>query len=123
MPNSVAALDWTCGRCEVTASWMAGTERPDLPVNWIAEGDEVYCLGCRRDLAAEAGVAELDDDAPAELRQKTGSHARIEFEISRDPTRADNRIAKSCRTSVIAVRNARKRLGLVARPPRTTDAL
>jgi hypothetical protein len=117
-----AAPEWTCGRCEVTVSWMPGAETPDLPMNWVDDGVDMYCLGCRRDLAAEAGVAALDDDAPADLRQKTSSQARIEFEITRDPERPDNRIAKSCRTSVITVRKARERLGLKARPPRTTDA-
>jgi hypothetical protein len=101
---------------------MPGAEVPDMPVNWVAAGEDLFCLGCRRDLAAEAGVASLDADAPADLRQKTSSKARIEFEITRDPDRPDNRIAKSCSTSVITVRKARERLGLKARPPRTSDA-
>jgi hypothetical protein len=38
------------------------------------------------------------------------SHARIEFEIKRDPSREDNRIAKAVGTSTFAVRKARARL-------------
>ncbi|MDP9189432.1 MAG: hypothetical protein M3O25_09315 [Actinomycetota bacterium] len=121
MPEQLTATSWTCRRCEVTVSWMEGTERPALPPSWVAEGEEIYCLGCRRDLAGEAALLELAEDAPADQRQQRRSHARIEFEIGRDPSRPDNRIAKSCRTSVIAVRKARQRLGLAARPPRPTD--
>ena len=72
-------------------------------------------------MAGEAGIAHLAEDAPAEARQKGRSHARIEFEIGRDPSRPDNRIARSCRTSVIAVRKARKRMGLDQRPPMPSD--
>ena len=122
MSEATVAPEWTCGRCEVTVSWMPGTEAPDLPGSWIDNGEGLFCLGCRRDLAAEAGVAHLEADAPADLRQKTSSRARVEFEITRDPERPDNRIAKSCSTSVISVRKARERLGLKARPPRVSDA-
>jgi hypothetical protein len=122
MPEQLAKMDWTCGRCEVTASWMAGTERPELPANWSLIDGEPLCLGCRRERAAETALEALDDGAPALERQQSQSHARIEFEIQRDPDRPDNRIAKSCRTSVIAVRKARERLGLNARPPKPSDA-
>jgi len=115
-------MEWTCGRCEVTASWAAGTDRPELPLNWVTQGKEVYCLGCRRELAAEEGIAGLDEESSAEERRKLRSHARIEFEISREPDRADNRIAKSCHTSIATVRKARERLGLTERPPSPADA-
>lgn len=118
--TSEAATDWTCGRCEVTASWMPGTERPEVPLNWAVEGDEIFCLGCRREIAAEAGVEGMEE-ASLEDRRKLRSHARIEFEISREPDTPDNRIAKACHTSVIAVRRARERMGLNARPPKPTD--
>jgi hypothetical protein len=110
-----AATSWTCERCEVTTSWMAGSEPPPgLPENWVSEGGVLYCLGCRRELAGEAGVESLGEDAPLQDRQKGRTHARIEFEIGRDPERPDNRIARTCRTSVIAVRKARERLGIAA---------
>jgi hypothetical protein len=121
MPE-LAAKDWTCGRCGVTASCMPGTERPVLPLNWAKDGDEIYCLGCRRELAAEAGLEGLAGDATLEERRVGKAHARIEFEIGREPDRPDNRIAKSCHTSVVAVRKARQRLGLHARPPSPSDA-
>ena len=109
------ALDWTCGRCEVTASWMAGTERPDLPNGWATEDGQVYCLNCRRERAAE--LAEIGDDVPVAEAQKIRARAKVEFEILRDPSRPDNKIAKSCRTSPIAIRKARLRIGVPA-PPR-----
>ena len=121
MPE-LAAKNWTCGRCGVTASWMAGTERPEVPLNWAKDGDEIYCLGCRRDLAAEAGLAGLAEDATLEERRVQRSHSRIEFEIGRDSDRPDNRIAKACHTSVVAVRKTRERLGMNARPPSPSDA-
>lgn len=95
---------------------MKGIARPALPSGWVADGVEVYCLGCRRERAGEAGVLELADDAPVDERQKKAHHARIEFEIKRDPDRPDNQIAKACRTSTPAVRKARERIG-VPRPP------
>lgn len=118
MSEQTAALDWTCGRCLVTASWMAGTIRPDLPKGWVSEEEEVYCLNCRRERAAEAGLPESSEEMPAAERQKIRSHARVEFEIKRDPDSPDNRIAKACRTSVVAVRKARVRIGVPAPPPR-----
>ena len=54
--------------------------------------------------------------APAAERQKLRSHARIDFEVKRDPERPDNLIAKSCHTSIIAVRKARARLGIPPGP-------
>ena len=107
-------IDWTCGRCQVTASFMAGTVRPALPKGWIAEDDEVYCLFCRRERAAEA--LDISDEVPTAERTKMRSHARIEFEIRREPETPDNRIAKACRTSVVAVRKARARIGVPAAP-------
>jgi hypothetical protein len=112
LPEQVAAMTWTCARCEVTTSWMDGTQRPVLPANWVEENGEAYCLGCRRELAGEAGLAALPDDAPIAERQKVNSAARIDFEVRRDPTRANGKIAQACRTSIPAVRKSRERLGL-----------
>ena len=114
MPDTATA-DWTCARCEVTVSWMAEVERPELPATWAEEGGELYCLSCRREMAGEAGLANAPEDASSAERQKIESQARIEFEIKRRPETEDNRIAKSCRTSVVAVRKARARLGMNSR--------
>ena len=108
-----AATAWTCARCEMTVSFAPDAERPELPSTWARKGDDLYCLSCQREMAGEAGVAALPDDAPDGARQQTKAHARIEFEIKRDPTRPDNQIAKSCGTSIVSVRKARERLGLV----------
>ena len=116
MAEAAAALKHTCGRCEVTASWMPGTDRPDLPVGWVLEDGEAFCLGCRRERAAEA--IDIDEEIPAAERTKMRSHARIEFEIRREPDLPDNRIAKACRTSTMAVRKARQRIGVPPPPQR-----
>ena len=117
-PDQVAAgnggepVSWTCDRCEVTVTFTAKAADPRLPSTWTSDGDQLYCLGCRREMAGEAGVEGLEDNATNETRLKTRSQARIEFEIGRDPDRADNRIAKACGTSTVAVRKARARLGM-----------
>jgi hypothetical protein len=111
------AVDWTCARCEVTVSWMADVERPELPATWIREGDEIYCLACRRDRAGEAALAGIDEGTTAERRGQIESRARIEFEMRRRPNQEDSRIAKSCRTSIKAVQQARVRLGMQTRRP------
>lgn len=117
MAEQTATADWTCTRCEVTVSWMAEVERPELPATWAEERGELYCLGCRREMAAEASLAELDEGISSSERQQVSSRARIEFELKRVPHRQDNRIAKSCNTSVINVRKARVRLGLQSQGP------
>jgi hypothetical protein len=119
MPETTVepAADWTCSRCEVTVRWMADVERPELPATWVRDGDELYCLACRRELAGEAALAGLDKTASAERRQQVESRARVEFEMKRRPEREDRRIAQACHTSVKAVRQARVRLGLQSRRP------
>lgn len=106
------ATDWTCARCEMTVSFTPDAAHPELPSTWSRKGDELYCLSCQREMAGEAGVAALPDDAPKGAREQSKAQARIEFEIQRDPARPDNQIAKSCNTSLVAVRKARTRLGL-----------
>ena len=108
---------WTCARCEVTVSVSPEVKKPRLPATWVQENGELYCLGCRRDLAGEAGLDGVDDDTPSQRRLQIRSHARIEFEIKRDPDREDNRIAKACGTSTFAVRKARARLGMGPEEP------
>jgi hypothetical protein len=115
--TTATAPDWTCSRCEMTVSWTAEVERPQLPSTWLEERGELYCLSCRRDLAEEVGLAALPEDAPAQERQRVRSQSRVEFELRRVPNRQDNRIAKSCNTSIVAVRKARVRLGLQSQGP------
>jgi hypothetical protein len=109
------AASWTCDRCEMTVSFSDDVERPRLPTTWARHDGLLYCLSCRREMAGDAGVDGIDDDIPSDKRLKLRAQARIEFEINRDPTRPDNQIAKACRTSTLAIRRARERLG-VERP-------
>jgi hypothetical protein len=108
----VAPNTWTCARCEVTVSFTADVEDTSLPSTWTEQDGELYCLSCRREMAGEAGLEGLDEGIPSQERQQIRSKARIEFEIKRDPSRADNQIAKACRTSTFSVRKARVRLGM-----------
>ena len=96
----------------MTVSFAPDFENTGLPATWIEKDGELYCLGCRRDMAGDAGLEGIDDDVSSQKRLQMRSHARIEFEIKRDPTREDNRIAKACGTSTFAVRQARARLGM-----------
>jgi hypothetical protein len=107
---SASPNTWTCSRCEVTVSFAPDFENTGLPATWIEEDGDLYCLSCRRDMAGEAGVEGTDEDTPSQKRLQMRSHARIEFEIKRDPSREDNRIAKAVGTSTFAVRKARARL-------------
>jgi hypothetical protein len=105
------AQTWTCDQCSVTVSWMPEhEENAQLPAHWSREGDELLCLGCRRDQAGELALAGMDEGTPVAERVKIKSRARIEFEINRDPERPDNRIASACHTSAATVRKARERM-------------
>ncbi len=115
--DAAQPLVWTCERCEMTLSFAPEVKRPRLPTTWARQGGHLYCLACRRDLAGEAGLEGIDEETSNETRLRIRSQARIAFEISRDPERPDNQIAKACRTSAVAVRKARARLGLHS-PPR-----
>jgi hypothetical protein len=107
-----ATKDWTCAGCEMTVSWMPDAERPMLPGTWVKEKGEFYCLACRRDRAAEAGLAGMAEDTPIAERQQLRSEALVEFEVKRTPERPDNRIANACHMSMASVRKARVRLGM-----------
>ena len=111
------AVDWTCARCEVNVSWMPDVERPELPATWSREGDELYCLACRRERAGEIALVGLEEGVPADDRRKVESRARIDFEMKRRPEAQDNRIAQACHTNVKAVQQARVRLGMQSRRP------
>jgi hypothetical protein len=117
LPARGQETSWTCARCEMTVSFADEVERPRLPSTWAREGGLLYCLSCRREMAGDAGVEGIDEDIPNERRLQLRSQARIEFEINRDPRRPDNQIAKACRTSTVAVRKARARLGIESPEP------
>jgi hypothetical protein len=117
MPETLEApADWTCARCDVTVSWMPDAERPELPATWVKDGDELFCLLCRRERAGEAALVGLDE-ASADVRRKAETRARIDFEMKRRPESEDSRIAKACHTSIKAVQQARVRLGMQSRRP------
>ena len=115
--SATATVDWTCERCEVTVSFMPDVKSPKRPDSWTEENGVLYCLGCRRERAGEAGLDNVEEGAPASDREKGRSHARIEFEIRRDPERPNNQIAQACHTSIVAVRKARERMGLDVQVP------
>jgi hypothetical protein len=96
----------------MTVSFREDVEDTSLPSTWTQEDGELYCLSCRRDMAGEAGLEGIAEDAPSQQRQQIRSKARLEFEILRDPDRQDNVIAKACSTSTFSVRKARARLGM-----------
>jgi hypothetical protein len=110
MPEQTFKVRWTCSRCRVTVRWMPGYEHHERPSAWAEDGGEVYCLACRRELAAEAGVGAAASGTTAQDRAQLRTAALIEFEVSRDPERSDGEIARAIRTSVPAVVKARQRL-------------
>jgi len=110
-PEPAGVSSWTCSRCEVTASWMPGAESPGRPPTWRYQDGELYCLGCRRVVAAEAVVDAAPETSKAE-RVRARAAALVEFEIRRTPDRPNSKIAQACRTSVPAVVKARKRIGV-----------
>ena len=109
--KTAATASWTCERCEVTASWAADADHPQLPRGWVADGEGTFCLGCRRTLAGEAALDETVETTRDE-RAKIRRAAVLEFEVRRDPDRGNGEIARACRSSVPAVINARRRLGI-----------
>lgn len=111
------AITWTCARCEMTLSFAPEVTRPRLPTTWARQDGLLYCLSCRRDMAGEAGLEGINEDTPNDKRLKIRSQARIAFEINREPERPDGEIAKACRTSTVAVRRARARIGLESQRP------
>jgi hypothetical protein len=104
-----AARKWTCGGCGVSASRIDGSLAP-LPENWVSTVEGDFCLGCRRQQAAAAALESAPGDSDRDTRAKLRRAGLIEFEVSRAPDRADNSIAKACRSSVSAVAAARQRL-------------
>ena len=109
-PELAATETWTCDRCAVTVKWAVGHKPPALPAHWSDSDGSLYCLGCRRERAAEAGVEGLPEGTTLERRVQLKGRARVEFEVERDPDRGDGEIAKACHSTVAGVKKARERL-------------
>jgi hypothetical protein len=93
----------------MTSTWTNGLDEGSAPPNWVLEDDRHYCLACRRERAIETALEEAGD-VGIEARAKLRSRAVVRFEIARDPERTEGEIAKAARTSILAVRNARKEM-------------
>ena len=111
--TATTAKKWTCDRCGVSVGRMDGSRVP-FPDAWEHGDEGTFCLGCRRDRAAQAALESAPEDSPIEVRAKLRRAAPIEFEVSRRPDHGDGVIAKACRSSVSAVAAARQRLKLPA---------
>ena len=94
---------------------MDGSGQPDLPDNWADTPEGTFCLLCRRAMAEETALAAAGEEASPEARAKLRKVALVEFELQRDPERADGEIARACRSSVPAVEKARRELKLPRR--------
>lgn len=110
-PAAQLARKWACDRCGVTVS-QAGGEPIRMPDAWADSAEGRFCLGCRRERAAEAALDTAPGNSPVGARAKLRRTALIEFEVSRIPEQSDGTIARACRTSVAAVAKARSRLRL-----------
>lgn len=109
--RSRAGTSYVCARCGVVIRWMPGHEqRTGLPKGWKKERGETYCLGCRRERAAEAGIAAVGETLSLADRARMRTMALVEFEIRRDPERPNGEIAKVARCSVPAVAKVRRKL-------------
>jgi len=109
MTVAVAAQRWTCGRCGVSVGQLDGSQ-VTLPHGWTSSDEGDFCLGCRRERAAEAALEALPEGS-SDARAKARRAGLIEFEVKRTPDLADNMIARACRSTPAAVAAARERLG------------
>jgi hypothetical protein len=92
----------------MTSTWVNGLEEGIAPPHWVRERDgSHYCLSCRRERAIEAALEDAGDIG-IEARAKLRSTAVVRFEIARDPERTEGEIARAARTSIGAVRKARR---------------
>lgn len=91
----------------MTSTWTNGLEVGTAPPHWVEVDGSHYCLACRRERAIDAAL-EIAGDIGIEARAKVRSAAVVEFEILRDPERTEGEIARAARTSIGAVRKARK---------------
>jgi|SRR4051794_3409537 hypothetical protein len=100
------AKTWTCDGCGVSTT-LAGGKATPMPDTWEKIPEGSFCLRCRRERAAdEAAAGGSDREDRAKLRRAS----LIEFELRRAPERPNNIIARSCRSSPIAIAKVRKRL-------------
>lgn len=107
---AATALSWTCDGCGVSVSRMDGSRAP-LPHAWVTSLDGSFCLGCRRQRAAEAAVEAAPRGKDRAAVDKLRRAGLVEFEVLRTPELTDNAIARACHSSVAAVAAARRRLG------------
>ncbi len=91
----------------MTSTWINGLEQGTAPPHWVRENGRHYCLACQRERAIERALEEAGE-VGIEARAKLRSAAVVEFEIARDPERTEGEIARAARTSIGAVRKARK---------------
>jgi hypothetical protein len=102
----------------MTVRFMTGMGNlSESPPNWGEENGIAYCLSCRREMAGEAKAAALNGDGTPANRVRADAEGRVEFELGRDPDRCDTRIARTCGTNVILVRQVRQRLGVYPTRP------
>jgi hypothetical protein len=94
---------------------MRGAIGGGRPPEWRDDGNGLYCLGCRRAIAADAGLEAAEGEMTHAGRARARVAALVEFEIRRDPDRANSVIARTCRTSVQAVAKGRRRIGISER--------
>ena len=110
--TAATALKWECARCGVCVRQADGAQTK-LPPNWVRSDGDHFCLICRRERASEAAV-QSDPEEVSNPKTRAGLRraALLEFEVTRTPDRSNGEIARACRSSVPAVADARKRLGL-----------
>jgi hypothetical protein len=115
-----SASKWTCDGCGVSVSRVDG-ERIPLPDTWTSSAEGRFCLGCRRQRAAEAALEAAPPDTSRDKRATIRRAGLIEFEVRRAPDRTDRTIANACSSSAPAVAAARRRLQLGEGPPAGAD--
>ncbi len=94
----------------MTSRWTKGLARgPRRPTGCSDANGRHYCLVCRRERAIDAAIERAGEVSTA-ARAKLRSSAVVGFELARDPDRTEGEIAKAARTSIGAVRNARKEM-------------
>jgi hypothetical protein len=109
------ATRWTCDRCGVSVGRIDGGRAP-FPAAWERGAEGIFCLGCRRDRAAETALESVPGDSPVAVRARLRRTALIEFEVRRRPDHGDGAIAKACSSSVSVVAAVRQRLQLPPDP-------
>jgi hypothetical protein len=106
-----SAVKWTCDGCGVTVSRMDGSRAP-FPDAWAVSAEGAFCLGCRRERAADAALEAAPAGSDRTARAKLRRDGMIEFEVRRTPELTDGAIARTCRSSAAAVAAARRRVDL-----------